>query len=95
MEEGKIVKGGHNKKPTSKRPEPPKGQSVIKELWVVGKYVAETPDGSVWEFQGIFDDKDMAISRCKNRNWFIGPCILNECFPDEKIAWPGCEYPLA
>lgn len=28
IEEGKVVKGGWNKKPTTKRPSPPKGQGV-------------------------------------------------------------------
>ena len=42
MEEGKIVKGGVGERPTSKRPDPPKGQGVNGsdvKLYIGGKLI--------------------------------------------------------
>jgi hypothetical protein len=98
MEEGKTVKGGVGKKPSNKRPKPPKGQNAkiefIVALWIVGKWILDTPAGPIWSFQGVFDDKEKAIKACKETNWFIGPAPLNEELPDEKTVWPGVEYPF-
>ena len=66
------------------------------ELWIVGKYIgiALKIDGMVWEFGGVFSDKQKAIGACTNENMFVGPALLDEILPDESTNWEGCWYPL-
>ncbi len=59
--------------------------------WLVGK--TTNAEGTEWEFQGIFDNVDVAVSQCKNENYFVGPVILNEVVPDVTRTWPGAWYP--
>ena len=40
-----------------------------------------------WEFQGIFDDLELAKKACKNQYYFIAPIGLNQEVPDEELAW--------
>lgn len=65
------------------------------ELFVVGKHVAETTCGHVWEFQGIFESILKAEEACLNESYFVGPCELNQSIPDESREWPGAYYPKA
>ena len=60
------------------------------KLWIVGRMYNDEP----WEFMGIYDDRDVAISKCVELNDFIGPATLNEDVSQEKIEWPECVYPL-
>jgi hypothetical protein len=64
------------------------------ELWICGKFIEETEYGRVWEFAGVFADKDLAIKACLDENYFIGPAILNEYLPEESMEWDGAYYPL-
>jgi hypothetical protein len=64
------------------------------ELWVCGKHIKETEDGNVWDIQGIFNNKDLALKACKNESYFIAPIIMNEYSPDETTDWPGVEFPI-
>lgn len=68
---------------------------MAKELWVVGQHVLGTEIGAIWEFQGIFDSKEKALSECKDQNWFIAPMELNKSLLSAQVNWPGVEYPLA
>lgn len=60
-------------------------------LWIVGKDDREGDGG--WEFQGVFDDRELAVMACRGDNYFIGPAILNESLPDDREDWPGSYYP--
>jgi len=60
------------------------------ELWIVGRM----HDGGAWEFMGVFDDRNVAISKCVIDDDFIAPAILNEELPQEQMEWDGCFYPL-
>jgi len=62
-------------------------------LWLVGKFIAETPDGNVWDFQGIFTTKKKAIAACKEQSYFVAPVEPNEELRDETMAFPKAEYP--
>jgi len=68
------------------------------ELWVVGRVgrVGRVNDleSLSWEFCGVFDTIDAAISACVTECHFVGPAILNECIPEESTeTWPGGFYP--
>ena len=64
------------------------------ELFIVGKHIAETDKGGVWEFQGVFDSEDKAVKACIKEHYFVGPAKLNDIWPDESVKWPGAYYPL-
>ena len=65
-------------------------------VWVCGQYLSGEEIGKVvWDFQGIFSTKEVAIKACRNKNYFIAPAELDEVLPDENEVWPGVEYPLA
>jgi hypothetical protein len=65
------------------------------KLWIVGKNIADLDAGVVWEFQGVYDSEEKALSACISPNHFIGPAALNKSLPDETQQWPGCIYPVA
>jgi hypothetical protein len=58
-------------------------------LYLVGKFVAVTEQGTAWEFQGVFDTK--AVAACRTKTYFIAPIVE----PDESLTFEGAEYPLA
>ncbi len=62
------------------------------DLWLVGKINRE--DHAKWEFMGIFDMEDQALSICVEPGYFIGPVILNQACPVERTTWPGAYYPM-
>jgi len=66
---------------------------MSKKLWVCGKYKGENKIGVMWDLQGIFSTKELAIKACRNDLYFIGPVILDEALPDETVDWPGSFYP--
>jgi len=63
-------------------------------VWVCGKWTRDTDDGVVWELQGVFSSEELAAVACVHRDMFIGPAVLNEPLPLEKVAWPGSYFPL-
>ncbi|WP_439444455.1 hypothetical protein ABWU93_11410 [Xanthomonas translucens pv. translucens] len=69
--------------------------SASRDLWIVGQFRAQTPQGSVWDFQGTFSTRERAVAVCASANYFIAPCRLDQPLPDELQTWPGVEYPIA
>ena len=65
------------------------------KLFVVGKFIRGVSGGAVWEFEGVFDSREKAIAACKDKKYFIGPCLLNQTIKPGVFAWPGLFYPLA
>jgi len=73
------------------------------ELWIVGNVTDR--ETLAWEFCGVYDTLEMAISKCTNskctnskctsaRKWyFIGPAVLNETVLGGTTVWPGGFYP--
>jgi hypothetical protein len=62
-------------------------------MWVVGKFIKSTDEGSVWEMSGVFDEEQDAIGACISENYFIGPILKNTPTKDECQGWPGVYYP--
>ncbi len=62
-------------------------------MWLIGKVVSVHEDGYCWEIIGIVETEEMAVAACLNETYFIGPMVLNEILPNEKVDWPGCYYP--
>ena len=70
-------------------------------LWVVGKHVAEMPEGDapkgstgvVWELQGVFDSQELAEQACTLPVHFIGPIEMNVRMPEESTDWEGLYWP--
>lgn len=63
-------------------------------LWLVGKFVAQTGRGIVWEFQGIFETKELAVAACRTEFYCVQSVLLNEQLPDELTPpFADCEYP--
>jgi len=53
------------------------------------------PEGSVWEFQGIFSSREKAVNACISENYFIFSCELDLEIPKEKVPMPETCYPFA
>jgi hypothetical protein len=65
-----------------------------KTFWLVGKFVAQTEQGNVWEFQGIFETRELAVAACRTKFYCVQSVQLNEELPDATTApFPDCEYP--
>jgi len=64
-------------------------------LYVVGQYKKEVDGGAACDFQGVFEDKEVAERFCIDETYFVGPVTLNESFPHSTVCWPGCYYPKA
>ena len=64
-----------------------------KKVWVVGKFIKMTDQGSVWDLSGIFDDEKDAVASCIGDKYFVGPMLMNKNTFDEQIVWPGVYYP--
>lgn len=65
------------------------------ELWLCGQYRSGETPNVVWDFAGIFSSKELALSACRDRNYFVAPVVLDETLPDETVVMPNVEYPLA
>lgn len=65
-------------------------------LWIVGKFVGETNPGEScgWEFCGVFDSEELAVSQCHSREFFVGPATLNNPIADTKLDWEGLRWPV-
>lgn len=64
-------------------------------LWIAGQWYATAEAGQVWEFAGVFDSQEAAISACRDARYFYAPAILNEIIPHESEEWLGVVYPIA
>jgi hypothetical protein len=60
--------------------------------WLVGRDVSSTR--GVWEFQGIYTDKAVAVALCDDAAWFVAPVRLNELVPEATTEWPGAFRPV-
>ena len=64
------------------------------KLWICGQLKGKwCPEGSVWEFQGVFSDKDKAVAACRTEKYFISSTILDEELPDKSCIPPEAQYP--
>jgi len=63
-------------------------------LWIVGQFREQTPAGAIWDFRGVFPDRDSAVAACRGPVYFVVPATLGEALPDDAREWPDVEYPL-
>lgn len=64
------------------------------KLWVCGQLIGEwSASGSVWAFQGVFDDECKADTACRDETYFIFPANLNEELPHESVLPKDSRYP--
>ena len=63
-------------------------------MYLVAKFIAQVEQGTVWEFQGIFDTHKKAVAACKTPMYCIQTVTLNEQIPDESYEFADCEYPV-
>ncbi len=47
------------------------------------------------EMLGIFREESNAVGACRQPIDVVGPMVLDQVLPDERVDWPGCYYPLA
>jgi hypothetical protein len=65
------------------------------EVWIAGQYRGQFPEGTAWDFQGVFATEAEAIAACENPSYFVFPATVGERLPDQMQEAPGCYYPLA
>lgn len=61
--------------------------------WIVGQFIKETPEGAVWDLQGVFANEQLALEACTTPAFFLGPMDINKALPHERCDWPGVYYP--
>lgn len=67
----------------------------MSKLWVCGRLIGEwNEEGSVWAFQGIFDDDKKAVAACRDATYFIFSANLNESLPHEDYFPEDGRYPI-
>jgi hypothetical protein len=57
--------------------------------WLVGQHRKETPDGDIWDFQGIFQSEAQAVEACIDENYFVSPVVLDCPSPHEQVRFDG------
>jgi hypothetical protein len=65
-------------------------------LWIVGKWSGNPGEEErpIWEFQGVFDSEERALTACRNWRYFLAPAEVNQELPDEFCEWVGTRYPI-
>lgn len=68
-------------------------------LYLVGKTIVKSDEDkhpnqpTSWEFQGVFDSKELALRACKTKYCFMAPVKVNEELPIETTtAWNKTGY---
>lgn len=62
--------------------------------WICGQYKLDTAAGRIWEFQGLFSSRELAVAACRDSAYFIAPVVPDEQYPHKTCKWPGAIYPL-
>ena len=60
-----------------------------KQLFLVGQN-----RGDQWEFQGVFDSQELAVSACRDKNYWFLPITLNESWPHETVQNNDAIFPV-
>ena len=67
------------------------------KIWTVGQFKERVIVGgqeiAAWEFQGVFESRELARAACRDENYFFFVSELNEQLPHETTV-PVGEYPL-
>jgi hypothetical protein len=66
------------------------------ELWICGQLIGEwKASASVWEFQGAFSNKELAVAACRDERYFIFSYVLDAECPHESVLATDTYYPKA
>jgi hypothetical protein len=63
------------------------------DLYIVGRYIAETAEGNVWELDSVWTTFDSAVEACRDEDYFVAPQALNTPGPHETEIFPWFCYP--
>lgn len=47
------------------------------------------------EMLGVFSEESNAVAACQLPIDVVGPIVIDQVLPDERVDWPGCYYPKA
>lgn len=61
------------------------------KLYLVGQNI--NYESGLWEFSGLFDNRDLAIDSCRDENYWVAEVELNEQLPHEKVDFNFAFYP--
>ena len=60
-----------------------------------GRMVLANPETiRAWEFVGVFKTEADAVRHCLSSEYFVGPAIVGEAYPDATTKWVGAYYPI-
>ena len=65
----------------------------MESSYIVVQYRSGEWPNVVWDFQGVFSDRQKAVDACRNERYAIFPAHLNQELPDEPVIPSGVEYP--
>jgi hypothetical protein len=72
---------------------PAERQADAVQVWICGRCLDQTPEGIVWELQGVFTTEQSAADTCADETYFVGPETLDVALPAETTLWQGAYYP--
>ena len=61
------------------------------KIWICMQY----KENGFGEFQGAYSTKEKAIAACREWEYGIGPCDLDQEIPHDTTEWEGFYYPKA
>lgn len=63
-------------------------------IWICGQLIGEwSPDGSAWDFQGVFWTEADAAAACRDENYFIFPATMGKKLGHDPQWTPECRWP--
>ena len=61
------------------------------KLFLVGQNIDYKT--GLWDFSGVFDNKELAINACRNEDYWVAEIELNKQLPHEKVDFEFAFYP--
>jgi len=68
--------------------------SIPPSYWLVGQYKSGKPPYVAWDMVGIFASKELALTFCTGKAFFIAQIRVDEDLLKDLDAMPKIEYPL-
>lgn len=70
------------------------GTCMSPQVYITGQYKSGENTVTVWELQGVFDNKEDAVKACRFFDYFVmGPVPLNTNLPDATEYYVPVEHP--
>jgi hypothetical protein len=61
------------------------------KLFLVGQNI--NYETGLWDFSGVFDNKELAINACRNENYWVAEIELNQQLSHERVDFKFAFYP--